>query len=94
MWFFKKKKSDIEKVSERIKKDAPDFGGLFTNINSRKEADILYHKLASKVHPDQFVPLGDENKVKRATELFAELQSIRTDFRKMQEFEKKIETEL
>ena len=93
MCWFIRKKSDAEKVGELIKKEKPDFGALFSNIGTRNESDDLYHKLAVKIHPDQFIPLGDEDRVRRATELFAKLQMIRTDLNQLKDLESVIESE-
>ena len=93
MCWFKRKKSDAEKVGELIKKEKPDFGELFSNIGSRNDADELYHKLAVRIHPDQYIPQGDDNRVRRATELFALLQKVKTDLKRLKELESIIESE-
>lgn len=93
MCWFKRKMSDAEMVSEIIKKEKPELENLFSNIGARNEADKLYHQLAVKVHPDQYECLGDEQKLKRATELFAELQKVKTDIVSLKALKSIIETE-
>ena len=93
MCWHRGKKSDIEKVWELIKNEKPDLGKLFSDISSRNEADKLYHKLVVKIHPDQYIPLGDEDRVRRATELFAKRQKVRTDLSQLKELGSIIESE-
>ena len=87
MGWFSRKKSDAERISELIKKDSPAIDELFSSIASRDEANQLYRSLSIRLHPDQYIPLGDEPKIKRATELFAKVQSNRTDLKVLKEIE-------
>lgn len=87
MGWFRRKKSDAEKVSELIKKESPKIDELFSNIASRDEANKLFHSLAIRLHPDQFIPQGDEQRIKRATELFAKVQACKTDLKALKEIE-------
>lgn len=87
MGWFRRKKSDAEKVSELIKKQSPKLDELFSNIVARDETNQLYRSLAIRLHPDQFISQGDEHRIKRATELFAKVQASKTDLKSLKEIE-------
>ena len=93
MGLFRRKKSDAETISELIKKDSPNINELFSSIATREEAKQLYRSLVIKLHPDNFIHQDDEQRVKRATELFAKAQANKTDLKALKEIEMIVKTE-
>lgn len=90
MWFFNRKKKLNQSLIDEIKAEKCDMESLFSNINNRSKAEVLYKELAKLIHPDRF--MLDPEKLKIATDLFSELQAQRTNYNAMLEIKEKIES--
>ncbi len=85
---FSRKKTENERVADRIKTEKIDFSGLFCNLASRDEAAFLFKELAVLLHPDRYA--GEDKIIIESAELlFKELQSCRMDINKLNNLKKK-----
>jgi len=86
----KKNKNDsnqdmLKKAIDDSKKVSIDMSNIIISINNSRD---LYKKLCVKYHPDKFI---DENIKKIANDLIAEINSNKTDYKKLLVIENKAE---
>lgn len=83
-WF---KKTTVNKISDLIKKESPNFEDLFSNMSDRNETHELYNRLVRKIHPDRYICTNNDKMVTRATELFNQLQANKTNLTILKQIE-------
>lgn len=88
MWFFNKKKSEVQSLIDEIKNENFDMQSLFSNISNRTNCEALYKHLAKQIHPDKFERRAE--KQQKAHNLFSKLQAHRNEYSYMQKLEEEI----